>query len=124
MKTRILFVVAMLMAVASPSFATDLETLRERFRQRFPEIRAAKTEGKIGEVMSSGLIEAVGGADAALGRLIAAENADRRELYEIIARQENTTPDVVARRNAERNFQEGRSGDYFKTPDGQWRRKR
>lgn len=56
--------------------------------------------------------------------LVDEENADRRELYKLIAEKEKTTPEKVAERNAARNFQKARSGEYLKTRPGEWKKKK
>ena len=98
------------------------EELRERFESRYREIQRLKAEGLIGETVE-GYVEAVGDAEDDARELIADENADRRELYALIADDEKTTPEKVAERNAARNFQKAKSGEYLKGRDGKWKRK-
>ena len=105
------------MAFAGPT----KQELKPRFEKRYPEIQKYKAEGKIGET-SAGFVEAVKDADAALSKLIDAENADRRALYEIIAKEENVPVEVVAQRAAQRNFERARPGEYLKH-NGVWRQK-
>jgi uncharacterized protein YdbL (DUF1318 family) len=62
--------------------------------------------------------------DAKLRRVVDDENKDRRELYEIIAKETGGTPDVVAEQNARRNYQRARAGEYLKTATGEWRQKK
>jgi uncharacterized protein YdbL (DUF1318 family) len=118
---------ALLALAATPSAARAadrMDELQERFKQRFAEVRRHKDAGQLGET-SAGMVDAVkaGAADAALAKLIAEENADRAELYALIAQKENTTADVVARTNARRNFQRAKAGDWLKADDGTWRQK-
>jgi len=101
--------------------APTKEELRGRFEQRYPQIKQAKSDGKIGET-STGLLEAVKSADSTFSKLIDEENADRRALYELIAKDEKVDADVVARRAAQRNFQKAKPGEYLKE-DGKWRQK-
>jgi len=61
--------------------------------------------------------------DSKLSSLIDDENTDRRELYQIIAAEENTSPEKVADRMARRNYEKARPGEYLKTADGRWKRK-
>jgi uncharacterized protein YdbL (DUF1318 family) len=114
--------VAALLGFAAPARADRLDELQGRFEGRFGELRRYKDQGKVGET-TTGLVEAVAAADDALRGLIAAENADRQELYALIAEKEKTTAAKVAERNAARNFQKAKSGDYLKGRDGQWKRK-
>jgi uncharacterized protein len=100
--------------------------LQARFRERDAALGAAKREGKIGET-TEGLVDFVKSEfrdDAKLRRVVDDENKDRRELYEIIAKETGGTPDVVAEQNARRNYQRARAGEYLKTATGEWRQKK
>jgi uncharacterized protein YdbL (DUF1318 family) len=102
------------------------DELQARFRERDAALDAAKRDGKIGET-TEGLIDFVKGEfrdDARLRRLVDDENKDRRELYEIIAKETGGTPEVVAEQNARRNYQRARPGEYLKTATGEWRQKK
>lgn len=105
------------------AFAQSLDELRERFQQRYPEIARAKREGTLGETWE-GQIAIVTGANKKLQQLVTEENRDRRTLYQIIAEREKTTPDLVARRNAQRNFQKAEPDEFLRGRDGTWYRKR
>jgi hypothetical protein len=111
-----LFVSSMI-ALAAP---TKME-LQARFEQRYPEIRAMKAEGRVGET-SAGFLEAVKSGDGSTSKLVEEENTDRRALYELIAKEENVEVDVVATRAAQRNFQKAKKGEYLKD-SGTWRQK-
>jgi uncharacterized protein YdbL (DUF1318 family) len=105
--------------------AADKKELQARFEKRYPQVLQYKTQGNVGET-TSGLLEAVDPkylSDATLKKLIEDENADRQELYAIIAKDENTTPQIVAERTAQRNFQKAHPGDYLKQADGKWTKK-
>jgi uncharacterized protein YdbL (DUF1318 family) len=101
------------------------DDLRQRFKNRFPQVKAAKQAGKIGET-SAGLLEGVPGKslDDATRKLADEENADRRELYKLIADREKTTAEKVAERNAARNFEKATAGEYLKGADGKWTQKK
>jgi uncharacterized protein YdbL (DUF1318 family) len=118
---------ALLSVLISPATvrADRPEELRERFKGRFPQVKAAKQAGKIGET-SSGVLEGVPGKslDDATRKLADEENADRKELYKIIADREKTTAEKVAERNAARNFEKAAAGEYLKGADGKWTQKK
>jgi uncharacterized protein YdbL (DUF1318 family) len=61
--------------------------------------------------------------DKTLAKLIDDENADRKELYRVIAADEKTTPDKVAVAAAKRNYEKAKSGEFLKGNDGQWHKK-
>src|SRR4051812_3222408 len=120
------FVVAPARSSAGPDkgkVEQEKARLQKRFEQRYPEIKAAKADGKIGET-SRGFLEAVKGAkvDDATSRLMDDENADRKALYALIADDEGVDADLVAKRAARRNFEKARKGEYTKS-DGEWRKK-
>ena len=101
------------------------DELRQRFKNRYPQVKAAKQAGKIGET-SAGLLEGVPGKslDDATRKLADEENADRQELYKLIADREKTTAQKVAERNAARNFEKAGAGEYLKGADGKWTQKK
>jgi uncharacterized protein YdbL (DUF1318 family) len=121
-KTLLVALVALLIL---PSFLlaqqTKLEKLRERFKQRYPQVQELKQAGVVGET-SDGYLDYVKKKDPKAAEIVDAENADRKELYQEIAKRENTTPELVAVRNAKRNFDKARPGEYLKE-DGKWKKK-
>ena len=115
-------IAALVLAAPTPVMARTAQELRARFEQRFPQLKALKRAGKIGET-SAGMVEAVKGDLAEKERsLVDEENADRTELYATIAKQEGVTPQVVAERNAKRNFERAGDDEYIKDDQG-WHRK-
>jgi len=104
--------------------AKEKDRLRARSEERYPEIRRAKSEGKIGE-NTTGYLEAVKKAyldDKALKELIDDENKDRKALYTIIADEDGTEVTLVAKRAAKRNIERAKHGEYVKQ-DGEWQKK-
>jgi uncharacterized protein YdbL (DUF1318 family) len=95
--------------------------LQERFKKRYPQIRAAKQAGKIGET-SDGYLDFVTPGDKRLQALVEDENADRKALYGLIAAETQTTTQTVAQRAAKRNFERAKPGEYLKD-DGKWTKK-
>ena len=102
--------------------ATEGE-LKARFKERYPQLQALRQQGKIGET-ADGYVEAVKPQFAASASSLAdPENSDRRELYDLLAKQTGTTAGAVAARNAARNFDRAGSGEWLKNADGTWRQK-
>ena len=120
--TNMILVAAALAFAGAAQAADRMAELQERFKQRFTDIRKYKDAGQIGET-STGLLAEVKGAGAGAAKVVADDNVDRQELYALIAKKEGTSPDVVARTNATRNFQRAKKGDWLKGDDGQWRQK-
>jgi hypothetical protein len=104
--------------------AATEDQLKERFKQRYPKLVETKQPGTIGETYQ-GYVELVDekSKDKDANALVDAENADRKELYKIIADKEGTTADVVAERNAKRVFEKAKPGEYLKGSDGKWKKK-
>jgi uncharacterized protein YdbL (DUF1318 family) len=126
MLTIVFAALAITLAFAAPSaHAADSKSekakLRARSESRYPEVRKYKSAGKVGET-SEGFLEAVKESDAALGKLIDEENADRRALYQLISKDQGANVDAVARKAAQINFRDAKKGDYLKDGD-QWRQK-
>src|SRR5688500_20397092 len=109
MKTRnvkmiSLALLAMLSLPAMTVFAADKAELQKRFKERFPQLLQLMKAGTIGET-DDGMVAAVKSADGKAEELMESENADRLELYKIIAEEQKTTPDKVAVRNAQRTYE-------------------
>ena len=107
-------------ADAAPS-AVKAE-LKTSFEHRAAELAAAKAAGTIGEC-TDGKIAAVGTADATLTALIEAENTDRMRLYQVLANETNAAVLQISERNAMRNYQNAKAGEWLRTRDGQWKKK-
>ena len=103
---RNIFKIILLIIICSAfSFQTSIAgSIKERMKQRLPEIKALKTNGIIGENNRGylGFVTAKKVKEA----LIAAENKDRKAIYLHFAKQQNTTLEVVenvqAKRKAEK----------------------
>ena len=117
-----------LVAVGTPSLlaadATALKAeLKTAFASRAAQLATAKSAGSIGET-TEGMVAAVqANPDATTAALIQAENADRTQLYRVLAGETNATPAQIAERNAMRNYQNAAAGAWLRTRDGQWKQK-
>jgi uncharacterized protein YdbL (DUF1318 family) len=123
--TTLLAVLIVLATPFSPATAQTKEQLQAKFEKRYPQLLSYKQQGKVGENME-GYVEAVKKEyldDKTLSKLIDDENADRKQLYGLIAADEKTTPDKVAVAAAKRNYEKAKSGEYLKGNDGQWHKK-
>lgn len=121
---HVILATALLMFGASVSLAgNSMKELQQRFKERYDDLRQLKDDGVIGETFD-GYVAFVEKGDAEAGKLVDEENADRKELYRLIAEKENISPKKVAERNAKRNFDKAKPGDYLKGEDGEWTRKK
>jgi uncharacterized protein YdbL (DUF1318 family) len=114
---------AMFTAAQQSPAADARSELQARFKERLPELDKLRRAGTIGETWDGWVEKVKADLTEAQQKLVDAENADRRELYRMLAEAEKTTPEVVAQRNAQRNYRNGLKGDWFKMKDGQWRQK-
>ena len=123
-----------LVAAASPAMARSKGQIIASLRARYPALKALVTRGMVGETWT-GYPEAVNpqylnqqvndrGRVITVQRLLQEEGFDRRELYQIIAREQNTSEKLVAEHNGKRKLQTLASGEYYKLRDGRWIRKK
>lgn len=110
------FALAVTLFLSAP--AVSAGPLQDRMKARLPEIVALKSKGVIGE-NHLGYLEFVGpsreGAD-----IVAAENADRQQLYTAVARKTGAAVEQVGQRAALKWKENLGPGEYFKNPDGSW----
>ncbi len=118
-----------LLIFTGASVASTIDTwdeIKERMKKRSPELHKLKEESKVGENYL-GLVEAVSPKDTSdknIMNLVTEENADRTLLYERIATENKTTPELVARTNALRIFEKAEPNDFFMTKNEKWVRKK
>jgi uncharacterized protein YdbL (DUF1318 family) len=123
LRPRALAALVLAALAAVPASAADrMAQLQEQFKQRYQSLLDLKAQALAGESWT-GYVEAVGGAalSDAQRAVVAEENRDRTELYQIIARQSDTTPERVGRRNALRSFAKARPVEKLKGEDNRWR---
>lgn len=119
-----MIVLAAGLAIAQPAHAQSRQELKERFKQRDPELTRLKSDGKIGETWE-GFVDVVS-KDKPLNdrerKLMDEENSDRRKLYEDIASKSDIreTPAEVGINNAMRNFASAKADEYLKVRTGPW----
>ena len=100
---------------------TKMDKLRDRFKERYPQVQELKKSGVVGET-SDGYLDWVKKKDPKAADTVDAENADRKTLYEAIAKEKNTTVELVAEQAGKRNFSKAKPGEYLKE-DGKWKKK-
>jgi uncharacterized protein len=122
MKTRISWPNrALLLAVAAVVLLGGMpaaaQGLKERMAARLPVIDDLKARGIVGE-NNQGYLEFVGPPEKA--EVVAAENADRRQVYIAIARQTGASPEAVGRQRAAQIARKSMPGVHLQKPDGTW----
>lgn len=113
------------------SIDKQLEELQQRFKARHPDILVIKSRKLAGETYLGYLgclkdeyrAERVDPDDEnspTIGAVTDAENTDRRKLYELMAKKNDTTPNEVALQDVIRRFKAAEPEHYFKLRDGTW----
>ena len=82
---------------------------------------AAKSQGLVGE-QPNGYLGVVKATPQAV-QLVSDINGKRRQAYERIARQNGITVEQVEKLAGQKAIGKTRSGNYIKTPSGQWVKK-
>ena len=139
MKTRstVLLLVALGMALLgwpSAASARSKDEVLGGIKARYPtlvELLAAHKVGETGEgqtaAVKSGALGdkvKVQGKTMTIGQFIQAENADRTEYFQIVAKATNTSPQVVAKNFAQHRYSLLKTGEYWKPVGGGWTQKK
>ncbi len=134
MNAKLLAVIAVLAGLvlvpARTSFAKEpaktdgrMAELKKRFEDRYPRVRELKHSGIIGETYEGYVDFVKGKSNADAKSIVDEENADRREIYKLIAEKEGTTPEQVAAQNAKLKFAKAAPGEYLRDANGEWHKK-
>jgi len=95
--------------------------IRTRMSQRLPQIDKLKESGALGE-NNLGFLEVRNNQDNAAA-LAAAENADRKAVYQAIATKQKVTPEEVGKARAQQIAQLSRPGVWIQNAQGAWAKK-
>ena len=104
--------------LAAAAWAQDLKS---RMSARRPAINALKSSGVVGENNQGFLTLLKQQSDKKA--LVAAENKDRRKAYQIIAKQQGTTVEHVAKRRALQIAKKAKPGTMLQKASGKWYKK-
>lgn len=116
------WVTALVVLLVTASALPAANTAAARIRERLPEIDALKAAGVVGE-NNVGLVEARTPVSAPQQALIDAENADRLELYKIVARNAGETVEKIGQQRAVRIAELSLPGVWLQNSKGDWYRK-
>ncbi len=131
MKTKTYFgLLITLMFLLAAGFVTtnaqdkdeDKDTIKETMKARYETLTKLKEEQKIGET-TKGFVEATTEAfakDEKIKAIVDGENTDRGKLYAIIAKDTETSPEVVGKNNALRIFKKAGDEELFKGKEDKW----
>jgi uncharacterized protein YdbL (DUF1318 family) len=127
MKTlRTLFLVLALgLWVAPPATAAETRTpdqVKKRMKANLPAIDKLKKAGRIGE-NNKGYLEARAKLTEKEKALIKTENADRKFVYQLLAKRAGSTLEKVQAIRAKQIRERSAPGLWLQAPDGHWYRK-
>ena len=118
-KTVIFLVLGILLYGVSTAFSAD--SIKARMKDRLPEIAELKAQGIVGENML-GYLEFV--TDKKVKEdVVTAENKDRKIVYEAIAKQQETSAELVGKRRALQISEKADPGDWVQDASGKWMQK-
>ncbi len=97
------------------------KAIKQRMIKRLPEIKALKDQGIVGE-NNEGYLEFFG-KKKVKAAVVEAENSDRKQVYQAIAKQQGTTVEVVGKHRAVQIANKARPSDWLQDADGNWYQK-
>ena len=100
----------------------DLEQVKARMLARRPAMIALLAQQKAGE-NNQGYLAARGDMSADEQKLLADENAERRQVYEEIASRTKAPVKQVGAQRAEAIARQVKAGTWLQAADGKWARK-
>lgn len=114
-------ILILVVGLAPVAQADSAGAIKARMAQRLGQVVALKQNGSVGENNQGYLTarKALSGKNAAL---LAAENADRRAVYQIIAGKTKSSASVVGRTRAKSIRSSAPSGTWVQMPDGSWKK--
>ena len=118
-KIAIALLLAGIIVVGTSALA---ESIKDRMKQRLPEIVALKDKGVIGE-NNKGYLQFMGAAKEKED-IVNAENADRKKVYEAIANQQGVAIEIVEKRRALQIAEIAKPGNWLQDEAGKWYQKK
>jgi len=110
------------LCVSAPVAEAQSPGIRQRMQERLSTIDTLKEEARVGE-NNKGLLSVRGSLNSDENAVVAAENSDREEVYEAIARRTGTDSETVGRNRAEQIADRAASGVWLQDQKGRWYRK-
>ena len=110
-----------LIVFAAGAFPSAKE-IQARMIARLPAIKALKDKGLVGE-NNKGFLEFIGQPKEKQD-VVTAENQDRQQVYEAIARQQGTTVELVGQHRAIQIADKAQPGEWLQDANGKWYQKK
>ena len=101
------------------SSANADSTLTNRMKARLPEVLSAKNNGVIGENVDGMLLVRIKTTEE-VENLVNAENKDRKNLFELLAKKTGGETGDVAKKFAKGIASKSKKGHWFKKSSGSW----
>lgn len=114
--------IALLFSTTLSLTAANLSEVKRDMKERQPAIEALWAAGKIGE-NNQGFVEARAALKPEEKKLVEAENADRKVVYQAIARSVQETPEKVGVQRAAQISKRAANGLWLQDAEGKWYRK-
>ncbi|MFO8026036.1 MAG: DUF1318 domain-containing protein [Opitutales bacterium] len=119
---RFSLLIAIVFSTSIAAFAANLGEVKAAMKERQPAIEALWAAGKIGE-NNKGYVEARADLSEKEQKLLRAENADRKKVYQAIARSTQSTPEKVGLQRAAQISKRAAKGLWIQDAEGKWYRK-
>lgn len=119
--TTILAAVAMMAVMAPSVHAESLGAVKSRMEQRLGDVASLKKSGVAGED-NRGYLSVRGKASAADQAVVKAENADRKKVYQSIAKRNKVSVESVGKKRAGQVRKSAAKGTWVQMADGKWRK--
>jgi uncharacterized protein len=110
-----------LIVFAAGAFPSAQE-IQARMIARLPAIKDLKDRGLVGE-NNKGFLEFIG-QQKEKQEVVTAENQDRQQVYEAIAKQQGTTVELVGQHRAIQIADKALPGEWLQDANGKWYQKK
>ena len=119
---RLPLIISLLIASSLAASAASLGQVKSAMKARQPAIQSLWAEAKIGE-NNQGFVEARADLSGKEQKLVQAENADRKIVYQAIARSTQATAEQVGVQRAVQISKRASRGLWLQDAEGKWYRK-
>jgi len=99
--------------------AQDASQIQQRMKDRLPTIVSLKEQKIVGE-NNEAYLSTLGSVTTDQAKVIQNENADRKTVYSLLAKQTGTTIDFVEKKRAEQLRAQAIPGTMIQLENGEW----
>jgi uncharacterized protein len=118
-RSKALIPTVLLVALLAPALL-QAKDIKQRMLERLPSIKQLLDKGVIGET-AEGLLAFRGAKEKE--DVVGAENADRKLVYEAIAKKQGTTAKLVGQRRGTQIAEKAKAGTWLRNAAGKWKQK-